>query len=660
MKKIMFLICLVFATAVISGETQRSISFIPFGNGTGIGIYDIGRDAKLTSFYEHIYKKYDEQTNTENVLKDGLIWGLNDKWLSKAKLIKAGYIDGTGIVRVEKEMDELSIIEYYFMPFSTEKRIIVSEITITNNGEEKEIKPYIYVDGYAGGSSNFGQEKVTIDKRIICEETQKISDNKALLYTIENMEKYSFKQKNMMPKDIKINTFEPDNKIMDAKMLTGVLSGGIKKIKKGESIYFKAVIANCSIEEKKEYLADIRKISEKKSGLLLEEEIAEWNKWHSSEVYPVGIKEDEKKLYLQSTAVIRMGQSRENNKSKGQILASLPPGEWSISWPRDSSYSIVALARTGHFEEAKAGLQFMFDAPGGNFTTPEFIGQKYRISACRYYGDGTEESDYNSQGANIEFDDFGLVLWALSEYVERSGDKSFVEKYSKVINEEIADVIVNLMEEKGYLKADSSIWERHWEPDSHPDGKKHFAYSSINGYNGLRRYGNVIGGDLGKSYIEKAEAIKKGILEHFIDNGIIVQALELKAKGINEYMDAANVEAINFGIVDDETAKINLDAYEKYLKIKDRPGFKRNDDGTWYDDQEWSIIDMRIATAYMKHNKDRSYELIRWITDNSIPNFNLIPELYESLTYKYAGAIPMCGFGAGTYIMAVQDYYGGK
>lgn len=638
------------------GGVERSISFIPFGNGTGIGIYDIKRDAKLMSFYEHIYKNYDEQTATENVLKEGIVWGLNDKWLSKAKLISAEYIEGTGIVKVVKELENFEVTEYYFMPFSTDKRILISEIDVKNRGEEQLVTPYLYIDGFAGGYSSSGQEKINVENGVITEESIRRSGNNTLIYAMSDMNGYTFKQKSAFPATIKTNTVTTDNTISDAKMVTAVLSGKKKTIKNGETIRFRMVFTSSKPENVKEYIDDVIKYRDAKS-LLTETEAAGWEQWHKTENYPVGIKEDEKRLFKQSTAVIRMGQSRENNESKGQILASLPPGEWSISWPRDASYSIVALARTGHFNEAREGLRFMFDAPGGKFTGDEFIGRKYKISVCRYYGNGTEESDYNSQGPNIEFDDFGLVLWAFSEYIENSKDIEFLEKYRKVIDEEIADVLVSLMEKEGYLKPDSSIWERHWEPDSHPDGKKRFAYSTICAANGLMRYGKAAGGNKGEEYIKQGKIIRDALNNYFIENGIIVQALELKNKGITEYMDAANVEAVNFGLVNDDIALRNLEAYEKYLKIKNGIGFKRNDDGTWYDDQEWTIIDMRIASAYLKFNKQRSYELIRWVTDNSTANFNLVAELYESITHKYEGAIPMCGFGAGTYIMALQDYY---
>ena len=74
---------------------------------------------------------------------------------------------------------------------------------------------------------------------------------------------------------------------------------------------------------------------------------------------------DELKTWRVSESVLRMGQVLEaysenpKRKNHGMILASLPPGGWHTGWVRDGVYAIVALARTGHWEEAKKGASFL-------------------------------------------------------------------------------------------------------------------------------------------------------------------------------------------------------------------------------------------------------------------------------------------------------------
>ena len=47
-------------------------------------------------------------------------------------------------------------------------------------------------------------------------------------------------------------------------------------------------------------------------------------------------------------------------------------------------------------------------------------GADYQISVVRYFGDGAEEPFFTQEGStNIEFDNWGEVLWALGEYLRQ-------------------------------------------------------------------------------------------------------------------------------------------------------------------------------------------------------------------------------------------------
>ena len=127
---------------------------------------------------------------------------------------------------------------------------------------------------------------------------------------------------------------------------------------------------------------------------------------------PAGLSSDERTLYLQQLAVLRMAQSREPDDAGasylpfGQITAAVRPGHWDIAWVRDGCYAIAALSRAGYSDEARAGLEFMLRAEAGRFQ--QYVGHPYRISVVRYLGRGKEESDTDQNGPNVEFDGFGL------------------------------------------------------------------------------------------------------------------------------------------------------------------------------------------------------------------------------------------------------------
>jgi len=123
-------------------------------------------------------------------------------------------------------------------------------------------------------------------------------------------------------------------------------------------------------------------------------------------------------------------------------LASIAPGQWNITWVRDMAYATVALAKSGHFAEAKRALAFQMGATVGGYQTQ--VGVPYQISVVRYFGNGTEESDSNADGPNIEFDGFGLFLWSLHEYVKASGDTATLTTWWPVVQSKVADLLVDL------------------------------------------------------------------------------------------------------------------------------------------------------------------------------------------------------------------------
>ena len=71
---------------------------------------------------------------------------------------------------------------------------------------------------------------------------------------------------------------------------------------------------------------------------------------------------------------------------------------------------------------------YYLDAEAGRFQQwMELAGYSlppYQISLVRYYGFGVEETDFNEFGPNLEFDGFGLFLWALRASEVLTGDTS--------------------------------------------------------------------------------------------------------------------------------------------------------------------------------------------------------------------------------------------
>jgi GH15 family glucan-1,4-alpha-glucosidase len=157
----------------------------------------------------------------------------------------------------------------------------------------------------------------------------------------------------------------------------------------------------------------------------------------------------ERKLWRQSEAVLRMAQIQEQNRpgrlNNGLILASLPDGVWFTPWVRDMSYALIALTRMGHEAEARQGILAWLEARPVGLWRKDTRNLDYQISVTRYYGDGSEEADFSGQKTeNCEFDDWGLALWAISEYWQKTHDRSLLSTatYRGTVYDSLRDFVV--------------------------------------------------------------------------------------------------------------------------------------------------------------------------------------------------------------------------
>jgi GH15 family glucan-1,4-alpha-glucosidase len=351
------------------------------------------------------------------------------------------------------------------------------------------------------------------------------------------------------------------------------------------------------------------------------------------------------------------------------ILASLPPGSWHTGWVRDATYAVVALARSGHTDEAKAALNFFLNAaPVGAYSSYVNNQTNYRISLTRYFGNGAEECDWNNSGPNVETDGWGLVLWAARQYVEASNDTAWLASSTAfgtvydVLNGGVAAPLEANLETSGIVRADSSIWEVH-QPG------KHYAYTTMAAARGLcdmaamsKRAGKTA--DVTK-WAALSAKVNSAFQSAFVDPQM---ALGGSIEGISQqkYYDGSIAEAFTWNLLADfkgALATATLSVFN-HLRV-DSGGFKRNNDGlSSYDNNEWILVDLRISDALRRAGKaTEADQYLGQIVQKATVNFFLLPELYNDTAAdgqigKYFGSIPMVGYGAGAYMITVMDRAG--
>jgi hypothetical protein len=441
-----------------------------------------------------------------------------------------------------------------------------------------------------------------------------------------------------------------------------------------------------SLESDTELDRTVREFNRWRAGLapraLAKREIAQVERWRvKPTVHFTG--EKERHLWRQSETVLRMAQSREPNRpgrnGNGLIIASLPDGVWFTPWVRDMAYAAVAFARMGHRDEARAALLAYFNAQPTGKMREETGGLDYQISVVRYFGDGSEEPFFTMEGsANIEFDSWGLALWALGEYLQHCNDPALlsIPTYRGRLYESARDYVVkpllaNLEKyNQGFIvAADTSIWEERQKD------KKHFAFSTAAAIVGLRSFAETArrAGDehTRTDILDQVALLEQGFTAAFVRGGKLRGTLE---EGMKNDIDGALLAVINFGIITDpailrdtvermELLKVSSGGYRRVRCILTDPSIFEY----WYERQEFLFVDFSLSEVYRRLGRNSEADaIVKRIVDKAAADHNFIPEMYVAESCRLfpgalgdpTGAIPMVGYGAGVYVMQVLQQVG--
>jgi len=674
-------------------KAHSSFGWIVSANGHGALVVNLDstklpagddRDNHRYMLFVHPYQTWGlngsgQAVNTRDMLYDTFM-GLRvdgvGTWLDGVPREFAGYHGQDGIPHWVQTVGGLRVETFMYAPWQLERPALVMLTRVTNTGTTaKQVSLYSIQNWHVGNTLNDSHRFPNTQGESIALDgatggfVEQAAGGAVFHYPLGTVGHYAAAAGGTEADPwVRLNAGQDlgDEGSIDAgdNRVAG-FQGPVNELQPGQTAWFGVVSAFDTYKDVTSLKNDVVEAFE---GLDAQQALAaaraEWAAWRKPA--PAGLSAAEKTVYRTAEAVLRMGQVWETtDKSKGQILASLPPGMWATSWPRDMAYSIAALVRSGHFTEARAALEFMLKADANGYKTFEHngtqvgVGADYRISVCRYFGRGMEESDWNSDGPNVEFDGFGLFLWVLGEYVRASGDTTILDSYWTIIGDEIADVLVGLRAGNGMIRPDSSIWEVHWN-----GRQKQYTYTSLAAAIGLCEASMLADGkgdtDSEASWASAAQDIMKAIPLHAMDGDFVAQSVEELA-GDSGYVDAAVIEAFNWNVMDPkgDAAAATVDVLLNDLAVPNGMGLQRNDDGGWYDSSEWILIDLRVSRALRALGGAtavaRADLLLDWVTAQARANMGLIAELHTREGADYDGAVPMVGFGAGAYLLEIWN-----
>ena len=628
------LLCLLSAlialpTASSAAQPHRSWSKLTTGNGFGFSVYDADA-GKLGFFSEHPYAQPSPGVFTRNLAFDayfGVRAGGGAAWLSERPVETVGYVEQTHAVRAAQRHGPLSAETTMVAPFGLSAPAVILSLKVKNisGAAVTDAAIYALLNFHLGtGAPQPGTDGERIDWDAANQSYAETGPSGLVLHylPIGSGAVHASSPQDLFAIGRAGGEFQgSDSSGVRADAVAG-FQWSLASMAVNEERSVAVLVTLGSAADGRAYLAG------RDANAVVQAEVDAWNAWRKPP--PAGLSPAETRNHRQAESVLRMAQSREAAPSAGQIVAALPPGQWWISWVRDQAYAIAALARMGHLDEARAAVAFWNTGRVGNYK--RYVGVDYAVSVVRYYGDGEEWSDTDNDGPNVELDGFGLAAWAARLAGSADLDSA-------------ATPLLKLGDETGLIMADSSIWERHW------NGKqKHFAYTSITAAAGLCAVGQQA----------PAKALRDSIVKQLTSRtgGLASSFEELRDQA--GALDASTVEAINLGLIDPlgPLAQATL-AQLDLLRAATGRGFYRNDDGSGYDKQEWVFIDLRASSALRRAGRTFDADnLLSWVTQQADANSGLQAELYDAAAADYVGAIPMVGFGAGAYVLALADRAG--
>ncbi|HEY3445658.1 MAG TPA: glycoside hydrolase family 15 protein [Myxococcales bacterium] len=651
------------STAYAAVSPHASFHQLVSANGHTAAIYD-DTQAKLTGLREHCYAAVDATVASRELAYDayfGLRLNGTGKWLSETGVLPAvRYLPGTGIIESVQTVGSVQATTYVFAPFEASAPVALMLLKVKNTGSA----------ALGAGDAAYSIHNLHVGDGPNQTQNEQIDWDAARGLFTERSGRVLVAMPLSAPSHHGCTPTNPYGRLNAGQDLADDSGSGkvddavsglqwsLSGLAPGAEKWVGVAFGYHPFGNDPEIVGKITAwLAGRAVSALVADEESRWGTWHQTTVEPAGMSADEKALYRQQITVLRMGQVLEANDEAsgylpyGQVLASLPPGMWNITWVRDGMVAINALLRSGHGKEAKDGLAFFLKAKSGTYQS--YVGAPYQISVVRYFGNGTEESDFNADGPNIEWDGFGMFLDGLDAYERATGDQQLATDHWDAITTKTADVLISLAKDDGLLVADSSIWETHWDNGA----RQHWTWSQVYGVLGLQaasaiaaRHGKA---DLATKYAEAADSLRRAVLAKLVEGDGFLRS-KLESTTLPE--DAAVIEAFYRSVFEPagSSSRATLERLKSKLAVASGHGFRRNLGPSEYDAREWIIVDLRMASV-MRWLGDtaQSDALVSWVTAQSRANHDLIAENYNPTTADYEGSIPMVGFGAGAYVLAL-------
>lgn len=373
-----------------------------------------------------------------------------------------------------------------------------------------------------------------------------------------------------------------------------------------------------------------------------------WQTWLSPSAEAVAQLPEDQRIALQKSLLV----IKAHCDDRGSVLAS---GDSSIynygrdyycyCWPRDAAYALWPLIRLGHFEEAKNFFAFARDT----MHKDGYLMHKYQPD--RAIGSTWHPLVHGKHAElAIQEDETAAVIFMIREYLQASGDTSYVENLYHTFVEPGANFLASYIDEDtGLPHASYDLWEQVFLTTT---------YSTCVTIAGLEA-----ASALATKFDHPAEAarwqkaahgIRENLSKLFTDGGYFRRGQLLKSDGSFDYNDSVDISSLygpfmyaRLPLDDDRLESTVKSVEEQILATGPIGGVIRypNDDyfltKPQYGGNPWIVCTLWLAQYYQANGQnDQAWGLLQWALDRRLPS-GVLSEQFDPETGAPIGVAPL-------------------
>jgi hypothetical protein len=493
---------------------------------------------------------------------------------------KVEYINGTPIIKIESSYQKIKVITYILSPIEEKKDSIFIISTIKNSDGKniKNIKSFFMIDSKQRKSvikfdrikNSFLEDKISI----------RALNNEFDLYFTNGTDYKELKFR-------KINNSEDEKK-------------------DGEHLFFISDTGNIErYGEKKDIVeisisgGDTYNIEEDiKRDIIVDREIGVWEHWHGN-LSNYETPEKETKIIKQCMVFLKLAQLADGSVSPSLLK------EYDYIKSEEMLLTALAFIKTRHFDETKKILEYISNNPLKS--REKFIADYgYEI------GKGGEKKRIRGDGEVYSYYIQSLYLYALSEYINESGDIAMLKKEYSTRAKKQADFLISKIND-GVVDPDCYIGEIGSE------SADYYLESSLLTMKALDSFFNIcdfyINSKEIKKYKEAANNLRYGISAKFVKNDMIIDNLKTKEILLkNSFVFKEN-------LFEEEVKNKTFEKYKEIYKTNIKENTERED----------ITENIMFIIASLLSNKQNDYrEALERVNNIIMTNGYVIPEYVKT------------------------------